>query len=375
MHRNTFFSTAVVTSALVSPLAGLVAQQSDLTISPFVSFLPSAGTNPLAGLALALAGQGVGFRASGHVALKNSNASGFTSAGTMRPWGADVDAILGLGSRVGLRPFVFAGLGMSGSDSVGYNETHNNWSYGAGATLPLGSAVDVFGEARWRMSKYILPTASTAPSPTNELRVGLSFNIGGPWGGGTPGRRYSSDNRIDATASRASSVVRYPVSSTSASTKAARVIGTADQYVGIPYRYGGTSPESGFDCSGFVQYVFDRQGVRLPRTASQQAAIGKALAPDWRALVAGDLVMFAEDGRIDHVAIYAGNNRIIHSSSTGGGVRYDDLSSQRGEWFASHLAAARRVTPTGPNLLLDLSRNFSQLGLALDPPDHAPRAR
>jgi len=372
VSRNSFFSSAVVVSALMSPCV-LLAQQSDLAISPFVSFLPSAGTNPMAGLALTLAGDGFGFRASGNLALKNSNASGLTtSAGTMRPWGADLDAILGLGSRIGLRPFAFAGIGMSGTDSTGVNTTHRNWSYGAGATLPLGSALEVFGEARWRMSELILPTASIAQSPTNEFRVGLSFHIGGPWAP-TTGRRYR-DSRVDAAPSGAPVATRYPVS-TSASTKAARLVGTADQYVGVPYRYGGTSPSTGFDCSGFVQYVFDKQGVRLPRTASEQAQVGKALTPDWRSLAAGDLVMFAENGRIAHVAIYAGRNRIIHSSSTGGGVRYDDLTTQRGEWFASHLVAARRVSPNGPGLGLDFSQNFSQLGLTLDPPDHAPRAR
>ena len=92
------------------------------------------------------------------------------------------------------------------------------------------------------------------------------------------------------------------------------MIGTAEQYIGVPYKYGGTSPRSGFDCSGFVQYVFARQGVNLPRTASQQAQVGTPIAPDWRAVSAGDLVMFEENGRIGHVAIYAGRNRIIHST-------------------------------------------------------------
>src|SRR4029078_7008126 len=129
---------------------------------------------------------------------------------------------------------------------------------------------------------------------------------------------------------------------------AARVLNTADDYLGVRYVYGGTSPVTGFDCSGFVQYVFGKHGVALPRTSRQQAQVGTALAPAWRAVGAGDLVMFSEGGprnhvaiseggRINEVAIYTGSNRIIHASSSGGGVRFDDLSTQRGEWFVDHM--------------------------------------
>src|SRR3954447_8509484 len=88
---------------------------------------------------------------------------------------------------------------------------------------------------------------------------------------------------------------------------AARVIPTAERYLGTPYRYGGTSPVTGFDCSGFVQYVFARNKVKLPRTSRQQAKVGKAMPRRFKSLAAGDLVMFAERGEpISHVAIYAG---------------------------------------------------------------------
>lgn len=374
MHRTRFLSAAAVGSALLASAQSAIAQQSDVSITPFISFLPSAGTSPLAGLALTLAGNGgFGLRASGHLALENSKSSGFGMSGGLRPWGADADALFMLGSRGGLMPFVFAGIGTSGRDSLGYNAMHSNWSYGAGATLPLGNAIDIFGEARWRMSRYVLPTATYAPSPTNELRAGLSFHVGGS-SSPSSGTRRPRDRRMDMMSSSVP-VPRYSAPSPSTAAVAARVVGTADQYVGVPYRYGGTSPAGGFDGSGFVQYVFAKHGVRLPRTANEQASVGQMLASDWRAVSAGDLVMFQEDGRISHVAIYAGRNRIIHSSASGGGVRYDDLSTQRGEWFADHMVAARRVTPDMKGLLLDLRGFADASSLQLDLPDHAPKAR
>jgi cell wall-associated NlpC family hydrolase len=353
-----------------------LAQQSDVTISPFVSFLPATGASPLAGLAIALAGNGgLALRGSGHLALESSNASTFYGTNTFRPWGADADVMFFLGGHSsggfnrGFSPFVFAGVGVSGNDSLGQSITHNNWSYGAGATIPLGSAIEVFGESRWRMSRYVLPTASVAPSPTNELRVGLSFHVGSRGG---PRSRAASHSRSESTPSSLPGSTRYPVS-TRTSASAARLIGAAEDYIGVPYKWGGTSPSSGFDCSGFTQYVFAKQGVRLPRTSYQQAEVGQSITPDWSAVAPGDLVMFEENGRIGHVAIYAGRNRIIHSSSSGGGVRYDDLSTERGRWFADHMVEARRITPDSRGLVLDLARGFAELGVQLDMPDHAPK--
>ncbi|HKN68567.1 MAG TPA: C40 family peptidase [Gemmatimonadaceae bacterium] len=171
--------------------------------------------------------------------------------------------------------------------------------------------------------------------------------------------------------------VRVATKVATPATASARVVPTAERYLGTPYRYGGTSPLTGFDCSGFVQYVFGRNRVKLPRTSRQQAKTGKAMPRRFASLAPGDLVMFAERGEpISHVAIYAGHNRIIHASSSGGAVRYDDLGTRRGKWFVDHMVAARRVTPDGRGLMLDLVRLLDAKTLsdsALDRGDYAPR--
>jgi cell wall-associated NlpC family hydrolase len=139
----------------------------------------------------------------------------------------------------------------------------------------------------------------------------------------------------------------------------------------VPYRYGGTSPRTGFDCSGFVQYVYGTQGVDLPRTSRQMAGVGIAVEPSMRSMAVGDLMLFTQGGRISHVAIYAGNGRFIHSSSSGHGVRYDDLRSNRGRWFADHLVAARRVAGDG-RILVNAFAGGSIGFDGFDPPDSAP---
>jgi cell wall-associated NlpC family hydrolase len=129
---------------------------------------------------------------------------------------------------------------------------------------------------------------------------------------------------------------------TTKSASAARVLATGD--LGKRYVYGGAKPAVGFDCSGFVQYVFGQHGVALPRTSRQQAGAGRALPRTSGALQPGDLMLFSSKGRgVDHVAIYAGDNRIIHSTAGAGGVVYDDLSTPRGKWYLARHVSSRRV--------------------------------
>jgi cell wall-associated NlpC family hydrolase len=167
---------------------------------------------------------------------------------------------------------------------------------------------------------------------------------------------------------------RHPAPSGSGGAAPARVLRTADDYLGVPYKWGGTSPRTGFDCSGYVQYVYGREGVRLPRTSRQQAVAGARRPTRWDAAGPGDLVMFAEPGRaISHVAFYAGNGRILHSSSSGGGVRYDDLDTKRGRWYRERLVAVRRVSANGPAIARGLLESLGLAEAPLDPPDRAPR--
>jgi cell wall-associated NlpC family hydrolase len=127
------------------------------------------------------------------------------------------------------------------------------------------------------------------------------------------------------------------------SSAAASVLRTADGYRGVPYVWGGNTPGQGFDCSGFTKYIFAKHGVSLPRTSREQSRVGAAVAVDFRALRPGDLMFFAEPGEaISHVAVYAGNGWIVHSSSSVGGVGYTDLNTG-GEWFVAYFVAARRV--------------------------------
>ena len=131
---------------------------------------------------------------------------------------------------------------------------------------------------------------------------------------------------------------------TPAPTPRALVVATADQLVGSRYRYGGSSPKSGFDCSGFIHWVYSQQGIDLPRTARGLSKAGTRVPARRAELLPGDLLLFAGHGtRITHVAIYVGDGRIIHASSGQRAVRYDDLDSARGRWFREHIVSARRV--------------------------------
>jgi cell wall-associated NlpC family hydrolase len=127
------------------------------------------------------------------------------------------------------------------------------------------------------------------------------------------------------------------------SATAARVLRTADAYVGTKYVWGGNTPSQGFDCSGFTKYVFAKYGVGLPRVARDQARTGRSIAADFRSLRPGDLMFFAEPGSaISHVAIYVGDGQIIHAAGSLGAVGYTDLNTG-GDWFRAYFVVARRM--------------------------------
>lgn len=118
------------------------------------------------------------------------------------------------------------------------------------------------------------------------------------------------------------------------------VLMRAISLVGTPYRYGGNTPEGGFDCSGLVNYVYrDMLDLRLPRSSRELASWqGPRIGED--RLAAADLVFFGSAGAVSHVGIYVGEGRFVHAPSTGGTVRLDRLD---GAWWRDHYSGATRV--------------------------------
>ena len=116
-----------------------------------------------------------------------------------------------------------------------------------------------------------------------------------------------------------------------------QILQTASSMQGIPYVYGG-SGVNGIDCSRFVQMVYHRVGIHLPRTAAEQANTGKRV--EWSDLKPGDRIYFSMSGkRIDHCGIYAGGAIFIHASSNRGQVAFDQLDNPR---YLNRLVIARR---------------------------------
>ena len=125
----------------------------------------------------------------------------------------------------------------------------------------------------------------------------------------------------EAAADASPAPVRQPTSHRTAGEKAAVF---AVRQIGVPYRYGG-STESGFDCSGLVQYAYAKVGKQIPRTTSEQ---WRRLAPvRGNDLRVGDLLFFRIDGRISHVGLYLGDRRFVHAPSSGREVTVTDLDS------------------------------------------------
>ena len=127
--------------------------------------------------------------------------------------------------------------------------------------------------------------------------------------------------------------------SRAAAENAPALIATAMQFRGVPYRLGGTEPGGGFDCSGFVYYVFEQHQVALPRTVAEQYEIGAKISPS--DIEPGDLVFFATTASsATHVGLAIGADEFIHAPGTGGVVRIDRVDAP---YWKARVVGARRV--------------------------------
>jgi len=118
------------------------------------------------------------------------------------------------------------------------------------------------------------------------------------------------------------------------------VLFLAISLVGTPYRYGGNTPDSGFDCSGLIGFVFRQAAnLSLPRTTRDLRALR---ASDIRRerLASGDLVFFGNRGRVDHAGIYVGEGRFVHAPSSGGTVRLDAVD---GPYWKDRFLGGKRL--------------------------------
>ena len=129
----------------------------------------------------------------------------------------------------------------------------------------------------------------------------------------------------------------------STSARVKTVLQRAFALLGTPYRWGGTSPDNGFDCSGLVGYVFRTIGIDLPRVSQAMANEGTPVA-DRSALTEGDLVFFGRRGRVDHVGIYIGDGKFLHAPRTGRDVTVSTLTD--GYWGQKYIEARRIASGT-----------------------------
>ena len=150
-------------------------------------------------------------------------------------------------------------------------------------------------------------------------------------------RSQTTSRKTSSTKANTSKKTTTATTNVPASGNGSAIVATAKQYLGYKYVYGGSSPSTGFDCSGFTSYVFKQHGISLSRTAAGQYSNGVAVSRS--NLQPGDLVMFGKSS-ITHVAIYIGGGQIIHASTPSTGVRIDSLSTG---YYNNNYYGARRI--------------------------------
>jgi len=198
--------------------------------------------------------------------------------------------------------------GNTASPTAYDNETNNN---------AFSSYTVREGDSLWLIAqKYQVQVADLIKF--NQLKDDLIY----PGQSLVINRATTQNSKHDLSPSRGSSI---------------KIVDIAKRFLGVPYVYGGSSPVNGFDCSGFVQYVYSLYGKNIPRTAAEQAHTAQKVETP----IPGDLVCFADNnGYVFHVGIYIGNNSFIHASNKQGVV----ITSLSDNWYQSRYAGSYHIS-------------------------------
>jgi len=142
------------------------------------------------------------------------------------------------------------------------------------------------------------------------------------------------------------------------------IVQIARAQLGKRYKYGGESPEKGFDCSGLVTYIMTTLKLDVPRTAQEQATKGVRLRKDTSALLPGDLLTFGKPAKgVSHVGIYVGDGRYIHASSVAGKVIESDIDRPVSPLVRGWRGARRILSPDTANAGDSVGRSLSKSGV------------
>lgn len=173
---------------------------------------------------------------------------------------------------------------------------------------------------------------SGTPAKPRRAALAIAVALLAGCGGGEALRRATSAPRAALPSDWPRVEPRDPAAANAVLMRALSLVGT-------PYRFGGNTPDTGFDCSGLVGYVYrDMLDRALPRSSAELARLGPPVAP--RSIAAGDLVVFGPAGSVNHVGIYVGEGRFVHAPSSGGTVRLDRLD---GPYWRDHFQGGRRI--------------------------------
>jgi cell wall-associated NlpC family hydrolase len=185
------------------------------------------------------------------------------------------------------------------------------------STTAATSATATTTQAAAASSATTSSSATTAAKTSSQTATPVASSTASSTVATAKSTTTTSSSTATATTAAASSTQKVASSTTTTSVSGSAVVSYAEQFLGIPYAYGGTTP-NGFDCSGFTQYVYRHFGVSLPRTAAAQSTIGTAVSVS--SAQVGDLLFWGSQGSSWHVGIYVGGTSYIAAPKTGESV-------------------------------------------------------